>query len=218
MRWLILVISWSFVSCSSSFQPKEGDLLFQDIDCGDFCESIEKVTFGYKGSRFSHVGIYTKREGKGFVLEAISAGVVLTPLDSFLSRTVDAEGNPKVIVGRFRSGTDVDVSAAVRRGIALLGKPYDQVFDLEDDTYYCSELVYFSFLDSKAQPVFEISPMTFVDPDSGKTFHLWQEYYDELDMEVPEGEAGLNPGSISRSPLIEVVHLYGEPDGYGGGM
>ncbi|MHC4724324.1 MAG: hypothetical protein ACYS9V_08765 [Planctomycetota bacterium] len=39
------------------FEPKEGDLLFQDLDCGPLCDAIEKVTTGYQGSNFSHVGI-----------------------------------------------------------------------------------------------------------------------------------------------------------------
>ena len=32
-----------------------------------------------------------------------------------------------------------------------------------------------------------------------------------LTLNIPEGELGLNPGGISRSALIEIVHQYGNP-------
>ena len=46
----------------TQFKLKSGDILFQDSDCGPFCESIEKVTSGIQGSKFSHVGMIIKDE------------------------------------------------------------------------------------------------------------------------------------------------------------
>jgi len=87
----------------SKFPLKAGDILFQDSDCGPFCESIEKVTFGVEGSKFSHVGlVIPKEKGELVVLEAVTAGVVETPLDRFFSRSFDDDQNSKVVVGRMK--------------------------------------------------------------------------------------------------------------------
>ena len=53
--------------------------------------------------------------------------------------------------------------------------------------------------------------MTFADPISNNTMNLWQEYYNELETKIPEGEPGTNPGIMSISENIKIVHKYGEP-------
>jgi len=76
----------------STFNLKSGDILFQDSDCGPFCESIEKVTYGIQGSKFSHVGLVIQNLKKELVvLEAVTAGVIETPLDSFFIRSFDSD-------------------------------------------------------------------------------------------------------------------------------
>ena len=106
MNKLLIIFSVLFfsISCTTKnnekFNLKEGDILFQDSDCGPFCESIEKVTFGYKGSKFSHVGMVIYNDSSELiVIEAISEGVVKTSLHDFLNRSFDAKNNPKVVVG-----------------------------------------------------------------------------------------------------------------------
>ena len=48
------------------------------------------------------------------------------------------------------------------------GKPYDAIFDISDDNYYCSELIYYSFWDNGLDhSIFELFPMTFKDPKTG---------------------------------------------------
>ncbi len=54
--------------------------------------------------------------------------------------------------------------------------------------------------------------MTFNDPDTQEPFPIWVEYYKKLGEPIPEGEPGLNPGGISRSIYIDIVHYYGKPD------
>jgi len=217
-KWIILlVLIYSFTGCnrySDEFTLQRGDLLFQDLDCGHYCDAIEKVTFGYNGAKFSHVGMVAELEdGNGtLVIEAVSKGVVFTPLDSFLLRSHDAEGNPKVVVGRLKPAFRQKLKEAINKATIKLGRPYDAVYDIEDDTYYCSELIYESF--KTPQPLFEAAPMTFIDPDTGMTFPIWETYFAELGMAVPEGEPGINPGLISRSDKLEIVHKYGTPEGW----
>jgi hypothetical protein len=194
--------------CQEDYIPVAGDIIFQDLDCGEFCDAIEKVTSGIDGKDFSHVGIVEVKNNKAFVIEAIGRGVVKTPLDSFLFRSLTKEGRPKVIVGRLKTEFSSCIPGALEKADSLNGKKYDAVFDIHNDRYYCSELLYYSFLDNSGKSLFELQPMTFDDPETRTPFPAWKTYFDELGMDIPEGKPGLNPGGISRSSCIEIVYSY----------
>ena len=204
------------LSDETQFAPRPGDLLFQDSDCGPFCDAIEKVTFGVDGAKFSHVGMLVSQDDETLaVLEAISAGVLLTPLDSFLNRSFDAAGDPKVLVGRMKPAYRKLLPDAIAYATGKLGAPYDTVFDFTNDAYYCSELLHEAFQTANGgEPIFQPQPMTYNDPVTGELFPVWAEYFQELNAPVPEGEPGLNPGGMSRSAFVEIVHVYGRPEGY----
>lgn len=195
-----------------SYEPQKGDLLFQDGDCGDFCEAIETVTSGIHGLRFSHVGIiYDDTKGAEKVLEATSDGVIITFLDSFLARSYDVNGNPKVAVGRLKEEYQNLIPGALDAAPEYLGKSYDYIFDLHNDSYYCSELIYELFKKANAgNPIFFPKPMTFKDPATSDTFPVWIEYYEKLGNPIPEGQSGLNPGGISQSDKLEVLFPYSD--------
>lgn len=210
-----LGISCKVSSSDSSFSLKEGDLLFQDSDCGPFCTAIEKVTFGYKGSKFSHIGLLIKEKEELKVMEAISAGVLLTPIDSFLNRSFDKDNHPKVAVGRLQTKQQKLVPGAIQFIDQQMKKPYDDIFKINNDKYYCSELIYDAFkYANNGIPIFELQPMTFLDPETNKTFPIWEDYFNDLKVPIPEGKPGLNPGGMSTSPFIEIVHFFGMPEGY----
>lgn len=212
LLFLIFIIPILF-SCSKRdmFSFEEGDLLFQQSDCGDFCEAINKVTDGVKGIDFNHVGILLSgNNGKWLVLEAVSKGVKETPLDEFLDRAKDRSGRPLVAVGRLKDGYRNAVSHVAKSGGQFLGKSYDEVFDIDNDAYYCSELVYLLYQNENGQSLFELKPMTFKDPDSHETFEIWKEYFDKMNQEIPEGKPGLNPGGISRSDKLDIYFPYSD--------
>lgn len=197
-----------------SFSLQHGDLLFQDSDCGAFCDAIEKVTDGYQGANLSHVGIVYLSDDEPQVIEATTDGVVMTSLKTFLSRSYDQDNNSKVIVGRVKDIHKRLPHKAVDYAQSLIGKKYDHVFDIKNDSYYCSELVYEAYKAANGgEALFHLYPMTFIDPDTQETFGIWSDYYRELGKAIPEGELGLNPGGISLSPEIKIVHKYGRPSG-----
>lgn len=200
----------------AGFELKAGDLLFQDSDCGPFCESIEKVTAGYHGSEFSHVGMLVPSDdGSLVVIEAVSAGVVETALDSFFMRSFDAEGRSKVVVGRIKEEHNHLLAEAMKFAKTKQGIAYDEVFDINNDKYYCSELIYDAFqYANNGKAIFQLQGMTYVDPDTGLLFPIWADYFKKLNVAVPEGQPGLNPGGMSMSPYVDIVHFYGRPEGY----
>ena len=197
-------------SCASNFQLQEGDLLFQDLDSSPLCDAIELVTPGYNDANFSHIGFIVSDDGKLKVLEAIPPKVILTELENFLSRSKDKDGNPKVIVGRLKKEYEKTIPKAVEFAHKKIGVDYDGIFLMNNNSYYCSELLYEAF---SKDSIFQLQAMTFLHPDSGDTLQTWKDYYAELGVKIPENELGINPGIMSLSKKIEIVHIYGIPDG-----
>ncbi len=195
------------------FVLREGDLLFQDLDCGPLCDAIEEVTTGYHGRNFSHVGIVAKDDsGNSVVIEAVSGGVEVTSLQTFLNRSLDIRHRPKITVGRVKPVFRHLILAALEEASALKGKPYDKVFAIGNGAYYCSELIYEIFwLANDKRPVFTLQPMTFKSLSTGKTLLVWEEYFSELGVPLPQGQPGINPGAMSRSPVLTVVGQYNTP-------
>ncbi|MHC4488155.1 MAG: YiiX/YebB-like N1pC/P60 family cysteine hydrolase [Planctomycetota bacterium] len=225
IKWTLslLSISVAVFGCSrinfredGSFALQPGDLLFQDIDCGSLCDAIEKVTTGFQGANFSHVGVVARDDGGNLVvIEAVSSGVEVTPLQTFLDRSFDARGRPKVVVGHLKKPYRHLIPSVLKKALALKGKPYDKVFAIDNEAYYCSELIYEIFLRANGNsPVFVLQPMTYKNPDTGETLAAWEEYFSELGVSIPEGQPGINPGGISRSPVLSIVYAYGTPSCY----
>jgi hypothetical protein len=194
--------------------------LFQDLDSSPLCDAIEIVTPGYNNYNFSHIGIIVELgdpncinpnyiyEDNIKVLEAIPNKVTTTRLDSFLNRSIDSNKKPKVIVGRLKKRYQYSILDAVNFLKSKIGVEYDHYFIKDNNKYYCSELIYEAF---EKDSVFKLYPMTFIDPITNNTMNLWQEYYNELETKIPEGEPGINPGIMSISENIKIVHKYGEP-------
>ncbi|MFL2568101.1 MAG: YiiX/YebB-like N1pC/P60 family cysteine hydrolase [Flavobacteriales bacterium] len=232
MRKLYLVFFIFLLSCNKAdnneFQLQIGDILFQDLDSSPLCDAIEIVTPGYNNYNFSHIGIIieggiafttnadSRFEEKYFynleedfrVLEAIPNKVTTTHIDSFLNRSIDSNKKPKVIVGRLKKRYQYSILEAVKFLKSKIGVEYDDYFIIDNNKYYCSELIYEAF---EKDSVFRLYPMTFIDPITNNTMNLWQEYYNDLKIKIPEGEPGINPGIMSISENIKIVHKYGEP-------
>ena len=97
----------------------------------------------------------------------------------------------------------------------LNGKPYDYIFDITDDTYYCSEIIYEGLkMADSSQELFSLKPMTFNEPGTDIPFVHWVDYYEDLGHPIPEGELGLNPGGMSRSEAIDIIHIFEKPTGF----
>ena len=210
MKKYIYIIIISLYSCTSSFTLNEGDLLFQDLDSSPLCDAIEMVTPGYQEADLSHVGIIVRDKGELKVLEAIPPKVKLTKINDFLSRSADINNNPKVIVGRLKPTFTSAIKDAIIFSKSKLNMKYDDSFVLNNSMYYCSELIHEAFIKDS---IFKLLPMTFLHPKTKDTLDIWKEYYKELNIKIPQGDLGLNPGIMSLSKKIDIVHIYGYPKG-----
>lgn len=146
-----------------------------------------------------HVAIATWVDGKPYALEAIDEGVVLTPFEKFSERAMSKGG---MLIGRLsdRSGIDQSVSNAMEH----LGKPYDDLYMIDTQEIYCSELVQLSYVNGKGQRLFPLINMSFHDAQ-GHILDYWRKHYAKHGMAVPEGALGTNPAQIARDPALEII-------------
>ncbi len=198
-KWLFYYMLVANIVFSQPYRLRHGMLLFQQLDCGSFCEAIMKVTPAYKNNHYSHVGMVFETDTGTFVMEAISRGVVLTPIDTFIKRT----GKDKIRIGKVPDSFIPNKNAM----LFFLNKPYDTVFNINNDAYYCSELVYELYKNSRHQHFFNLRPMTFKDPDTKEYFPAWVEYFKNMNVPIPEGEPGINPGGMMNEQKIKIYPL-----------
>lgn len=195
-----------FLGISSLFAQnkaalQDGDLLFQDMDCGPLCDAIEAVTEGYNGNDFSHMGMVYHRNDTIYIIEAAGKAVRLTTLEKFSKNT-----RKPMPVGRLKKKYRRLIPDAINFSLKQLGVPYDDEYVYDNGSYYCSELMYDSFkAANKNNPFFELFPMTYKQPGTNDFFPAWVDYYKEIGKSIPEGLLGCNPGGMSTSDKIEIV-------------
>lgn len=200
----ILLLCLAVGSCSQQPQLKNGDLLFQNLDCGPLCDAIEEVTYGRDGLKFSHIGLVYVKQDSVYIIEAIGSAVQLTPLKQFVARTK----NP-LYWGRVEKAYQHLIDSALAFSTQQLGVPYDDPFLCNNQKYYCSELIYDAFKTANNnKDVFVLEPMTFKQPKSKEFYTAWVDYYKDLNMDIPEGLPGINPAGISRSEQLEWLGVY----------
>lgn len=183
---------------------QNGDLLFQNLDCGPLCDAIEKVTHGYKGNDFSHIGLVYRRNDSVYVIEAIGKDVHLTYISDFAARTT----NPMYVAVLKPPYRKLN-KRALQYALSQKGVPYDDVFLYDNGKYYCSELIYDAYKKANGNKAFfKLEPMTFKQPGTKQFFDAWVDYYKALQQPIPQGAPGINPGGISSSDKIVMKGVF----------
>ncbi len=187
---------------------QEGDLLFQDLNCGELCDAIEAVTQGVDGRDFSHCALVVKINDTLKAVEAIGDKVQVNSIKNFFARSGDTASIQNITVGRVLEKYQPIVAKAALKAKAHIGEPYDDVFLMNNNSWYCSELLFDAFKEANdTKDFFELNPMTFKDPKTKTFFPAWVDYYKQLNQDIPEGKPGINPGLISRSDKIQIIPI-----------
>jgi len=203
----ILLIFSLFTIKAQTNTFKNGDFLFQDLDCGALCNAIENATFKDKNYKISHMGVVWIKNDSIYVIEAFN-GVEKTPLNKFLSRSKTPQNKPKVVHARLKKEFQKYIPAFLKRLQLQLGKDYDTEFKLYNNKYYCSELIYETLLDENEKPIFKVKPMTFKNKNTNKFDQAWINYFKKQDIPIPEGKLGCNPADYMQSNLIDILYFY----------
>lgn len=188
-------------AAQQDFSYQNGDIIFQAGKGSDFEKAIFSVASAVDDWDFSHVGVIFIENEDIFVLEAApKPGVAKTPLKEFLEESAAA------VVTRLKPEYRYTISGALKRIMPLMGKPYDFTFHHDNDAYYCSELIQIAFIQNDGTPLFEATPLTFKDKNTGEISPFWIAYYEKYDEPIPEGEPGSSPAKLSKSEALEIVY------------
>jgi hypothetical protein len=177
------------------YEPRLGDVLFQSLPRQPLVEVIE----GVSGSPFSHCGIVDEVDGEFVVLEALQR-VRVVPLGDFLARGRDGA----FAVYRWRAPWAEQVPAILAAARRYLGRPYDLRYRLDDDSIYCSELLWKAFRDATGGSLGQVQPLCELD---------WQPYEQAIRaMEngpVPLGREIITPIAVAGADPLEAVLYHG---------
>lgn len=177
----------------SRAQP--GDLLFRYQGESGFSRAVSTVVRGWGGLTIDHVGIY---EGGGWVWEASHEGVRRSSLTSWVGGLL--LGQLKTQTRTRRPSLAGDILAWVKKQEGL---PYNDAFDQGKTSYYCSELIIDAFRHA-GYPVFRETPLTFLDPETGRPLPYWEQYYRDRGRPIPEGQPGSHPAHLSLSEELTI--------------
>lgn len=195
---IALLLTLCALCADAQDQVMEGDLLFAYSTTAGRAIS-DATVHDTTTPPIYHVAIATWVNGKLYALEAIDEGVTLTPYDTFKQRTMSKGG---MLIGRLRDRSGIDQS--VSNALEHLGKPYDDLYMIDTQEIYCSELVQLSYVNGSGQRLFPLINMSFHDAN-GHILDYWREHYAKRGMAVPEGALGTNPAQIARDPAVEIL-------------
>ena len=206
--WFLSCLMVLLVQCKNAYsgkvQLKNGDLLFVTAKESGLSGAINNVTQKQKAASFDHIGILEKDGNKMFVLHAApKGGSQKQDLKDFIKD--QKEDGQEVIVYRLKPEYQKAIPEAIKKAHSMLGKPYNFNYILDENSYYCSDFVERSF---RAENIFKLEPMTFIDPKTGKTNAFWEEFYTKKNLKVPEGEPGCNPNGLAGSDRLERIGNY----------
>ena len=145
-------------------------------------------------------------DGEPWIIDAtIRRGVDRHPLDTFLRDFTLKDGSMPVFEIK-RLKDDARAEASVENAKRYLGLPYDSSFLPDNDAYYCTELVYCSYLDPDGDPLFQAAPMNFKNAD-GEFPLYWTQLFGLLGQEIPQGVPGTNPQAMAAEPVLRPVDV-----------
>lgn len=196
-KFLLLFVLLLFYNCIGKYQYlKNGDLLFIQAKEENLSGAISRVTKSNNNISYDHIAIIERKKNEIYVLHAApEKGSVKENLQLFLK---DYERS-NIDVYRLKDQYKMSINSAIATSNTLLNKPYNVAYVLDENSYYCSDFIERSF---RKDSIFNLKPMTFINPKTGKTDEYWQEFYNKLNLQVPEGKPGCNPNGLSTSDKI----------------
>ena len=191
---LLLQFAPSAMADATGYEWKTGDVVFQSTK-GEQAEAIRKAT----GSRFTHCGVVFEAGGEWKVLEAVQP-VKVTPLAEFQKRSLPGTFQ----VRRLKQPLAPESLELARAwGQKQVGLNYDVHFRWDDQTLYCSELVWKIY---KQAGVELCATRRFKDYalESPEVKAVIKERYGSVDK-MPQDEPVVSPGDLADSPLLVEV-------------
>lgn len=175
---------------------KEGDVIFQTDNHGQSL-AVQKATL----SKYSHVGILFKDNGKWMVYEAIQP-VLKSSFSSFVKR--GDQGH--FTISRYKNSKVELTAEKIKKMKSFFekveGKDYDILFEWSDKYWYCSELVW---------KMYESVGIKVSEYEKFGQYNLEDPYVQEIIKRrfkngVNKNETVITPKGIYESKLMEEVY------------
>ncbi len=177
---------------------QNGDLIFVGAQTDHLSGAINRVTQTKSTENFDHIGLVEITKDSIFVLHAAPRGG--SQRENFtLFYQNQSKNNNTLVVYRLKQPFQHAINEGIRKAKTMLGKPYNVSYILSEEAYYCSDYVERAFRD---EGVFELEPMTFIDPATGKDDAYWVQFYENLGIAIPNGELGCNPNGMAKSEKL----------------
>lgn len=193
---LILIVAAGVVRASElESRLRQGDIIFHE-SLSTQSRAIQLAT----GSRYSHMGLLFRRNGRWFVYEAVQP-VKFTSLRDWIRR---GRGGHFVVKRLRDSRATPDLAARLRAAsLKYRGRPYDLYFGWSDDRIYCSELVWKVYKEAAGIEIGRLQRLREFDLSSRLVREKLRERYGD---HVPLDEPVISPAAMFDSEkLVEVV-------------
>lgn len=203
---LFCLCSFNFNSCGQknkkiyktekSQEFKDGDIIFQIIKS----EQTEAIQLATK-SKYSHVGIIYKENGKTYVYEAVQ------PVRLILLKNWIKQGKKNhYVVKRLKNADKIldnkMISKMKKIGEKYKGKDYDFYFQWSDDRIYCSELVWKIYKEATGIEIGKLKALKEYCLDSPIVKQTMKARYGNY---VPWDEKMISPGAMFDSDKLITI-------------
>ena len=180
-----------------STQFMEADIIFQTSSSLQ-SKAIQIAT----NSKYSHVGIIMKYDGKLVVLEAVQP-IKLTPIKGWINHGENSAYSLKRLKNREEVLTKSSLKKMREKGSNWIGKDYDIAFDWSDRKLYCSELVWKLYKEGCGIEVGKLKKLKDYDLSNPLVKKAIKQRYGN---DIPREEKMISPQAIFDSELLETVN------------
>lgn len=197
---ILLEIIFVFTSCSKSenfSEYKDGDIIFQ-TSASSQSKAIQLAT----NSKYSHMGIIYKQNGKYFVFEAVQP-VKITPLSEWIKRGVNKHYVVKRLINADDILTQSNLSKMKKIGNDMLNKSYDIEFNWSDSKMYCSELVWKIYYRGAGVKIGDLKKLSDFNLDNKIVMKKLTERYGS---KIPYNEPVISPADIFNSDKLVTIY------------
>ncbi len=150
-------------------------------------------------ANFDHIGLVEISGDSIFVLHASTKlGSNRELLSDFYSK--NNNNQQQMLIYRLLKEYQHSISEAIIQAKAMLGKPYNFSYILDENAHYCSDFIERAF---RADAVFEHIPMNFKNPTTHQIDDFWTEFYKKQQLEVPQDKPGTNPNQLAASEKLQ---------------
>lgn len=175
---------------------QNGDIIFQTSKSSQ-SKAIQLATH----SKYSHMGIIYKNNGKLLVYEAVQP-VKLTPLKEWINRGEKGHYVVKRIKNADKVLTQTVLAKMKRIGERFSGKAYDIYFEWSDDKVYCSELVWKIYMQATGIEIGKLEKLSDFDLNHEIVKAKMKERYGN---NIPMNETVISPAEMFQSQQLITI-------------